>query len=98
MELTELMLTEIDAEIAKLKMELTELMLTEIDAEIARLKQVRTLLAGDTGTKRGPGRPKAVVTLERPVKKKKHKLTPEGRARIAAAVKKRWERQKKAGN
>jgi len=76
-------------------MGLSEIMLAEIDGEIARLKQVRSLLAGDAGTKRGPGRPKAVSTVSKPAKKR-YKLTPAGRKRIAAAVKARWARQKKA--
>ena len=68
--------------------------LTELDIEIARLEQARALLTGET-VKRGPGRPKATSTPA-PIKKKKRNLTPEGRARIAAAVKARWAKQKKA--
>jgi len=70
---------------------LTEL----IDAEIARLQRARTLIAG-TG-KRGPGRPpKSVEALVAAKPKKKRNLSPEGRARIAAAVKARWAAQKKS--
>jgi 3-hydroxymyristoyl/3-hydroxydecanoyl-(acyl carrier protein) dehydratase len=65
--------------------------LTLIDAEIAQLQSARAILTG------AQPKPK----LGRPVgtgkKKKKRNLTPEGRARIAAAVKARWARQKKAG-
>jgi hypothetical protein len=61
-----------------------------IDAEIAQLQQARTLIGGPQ-IKPKPGRP--VGTGK---KKKKRNLTPEGRARIAAAVKARWARQKKA--
>jgi hypothetical protein len=64
--------------------------LAEIDAEIARLQQARVLLSGDT-VKRGLGRPPAV-----PIEVKKRNLSAEGRARIAAAVKARWAKQKKA--
>jgi len=60
-------------------------LITLIDAEIAILQQARTLIAGALPTKQ-PGRPKS----------KKRNLTPEGRARIAAAVKARWAAQKKA--
>ena len=68
--------------------------LAELDAEIARLQQAKALLAGET-VKRGPGRPKATAA---PVsaQKKKRNLSPEGRARIAAAVRARWAKQKKA--
>jgi hypothetical protein len=65
--------------------------LTQIDAEIASLQQARALLAGATPKKK-PGRPVGSVVK----KKKKRNLTPEGRARIAAALKARWARQKKA--
>jgi hypothetical protein len=69
-----------------------ESILSELDAEIARLQQAKALLTGEP-VKRGPGRPKAVPTV---VAKKKRNLSPEGRARIAAAVKARWAKQKKA--
>jgi hypothetical protein len=63
--------------------------LAELDAEISRLQQAKALLTGET-VKRSPGRPKSTTA------KKKRNLTPEGRARIAAAVKARWAKQKKA--
>lgn len=64
----------------------------EIDAEISRLQQARTLLGGGAAVKRGrPGRKKA-VTVAVP---KKRKLTPEGRKRIAEAMKRRWAERKK---
>jgi hypothetical protein len=67
--------------------------LAAIDAEIASLQQARALIAG-ASVKRGPGRPpKTAVT---PVAKKKRKMSPEGRARLVAAVKARWAKQKKA--
>ena len=67
--------------------------LTTIDAEIAKLQEVRKLLVGDEA-KPGPGRPKKAAGT--PVKKAKRKLSAEGRARIAAAQKARWAKQRKA--
>lgn len=56
-----------------------------IDEEIARLQQVRGLLSGG-GSEAGNGRRAA----------KKRVLSAEARARISAAQKKRWAKQKKA--
>ena len=72
-----------------------------IDAEIATLKQARALLAACsavTVAKRKPGRPPKVHpdTPKVATRKKKRHLSPEGRARIAEAAKKRWAAQKKA--
>jgi len=81
-------------------MALTDILST-IDAEIATLKQARALLAAGsavTVAKRKPGRP-AKVAPGTPIaspQKKKRVLSPEGRARIAAAAKKRWAAKKKA--
>jgi hypothetical protein len=66
--------------------------LAAIDAEIARLQQVRDLLSqtssvGSTIHKNTKGAKPA---------KAKRRLTPEGRARIADAVKRRWAAAKKA--
>jgi hypothetical protein len=58
-----------------------------IDAEIAQLQQARALITGTTA-KRKPGRPVGTG-------KKRRKMSAEGRARIVAAVKARWARQKK---
>ncbi|MGB6688899.1 MAG: hypothetical protein WBE76_13780 [Terracidiphilus sp.] len=68
-----------------------ENLITLIDAEIAQLQQARALIAGaaTTATKRSPGRPKGSG-------KKKWSLSPEGRARIVAAMKARWAAKKKA--
>lgn len=68
-----------------------------IDAEIAQLQQARAALTGTqaSATKRGPGRPPKAASAT--VAKKKRKMSPEGRARLVAAVKARWARQKKAG-
>jgi hypothetical protein len=62
------------------------LIIIAIDAETSRLRQVRNLLAGtnSTGTRRGE-------------RKRKRKLSAEGRARISAAQKKRWAKQKREG-
>lgn len=68
--------------------------IAQIDAEIAQLQSARALLAGSGA--RGPGRPKKVAGLASAAKpaKKKRNLSPEGRARIAEAVKRRWAAQK----
>jgi hypothetical protein len=65
--------------------------LAAIEAEIQRLQQARTLLAGDTGAKRGPGRPKGSAAGP-----KKRRLSPEARAKIAAAQRARWAKAKRA--
>lgn len=63
-----------------------------IDTEISKLQQVRSLLSisnsGRTGIKRGPGRPAKFQAA--PAQGKKRHLTPEGRKRIAAAMRRRW--------
>jgi hypothetical protein len=64
-----------------------------IDAEIASLQQVRTLITG-TLARRKPGRPPKSAAAAKP--KQKHKLSPEGRARIVEAVRRRWAAQKKS--
>ena len=71
--------------------------LSELDAEIARLKNIRSLISGassPTTATRGRGRPKGSVSAT-PKKTTKRKLTPDARARIAAAQKKRWADQRK---
>jgi hypothetical protein len=74
--------------------------IAEIDAQISKLQQARALLAGTTvtATRAGRGRPKgsknaasgAPATAPR-----KRKLSPEGRKRIADAMKKRWAERRK---
>jgi len=64
-----------------------------IDAEISQLQQARALIAG--AGKRGPGRPAKSVAVPTTKAKKKRNLSPEGRARIAEAVRRRWAAQKK---
>jgi hypothetical protein len=72
--------------------------LAEIDVEIARLEQARTLLSGDDAPapKKTRKTKSAEVSVEAPKRKKKRNLSPEGRKRIAEAVRRRWELQKKA--
>lgn len=74
--------------------------LASVDYEIAQLLQARAVLTGGSVSvvKRGVGRPRKIVaelaTVVQP--KKKRNLSPEGRKRIAEAVKRRWATQKKA--
>lgn len=77
--------------------------LATIDHEIAQLQQARALLSGgaEPAAKKKAGRPKkaaaVVAVAAKPAKKKKKRnLSPEGRRRIAEAVKKRWAAQKAA--
>jgi hypothetical protein len=66
--------------------------LAQIDHEIAQLQRARTLLGGAAATKTK----KAVAPTAKKGVKKKRNLTPEGRKRIAEAVKRRWAEQKRA--
>ena len=66
--------------------------LQQIDREIAQLQRARALLRGSAGNTKSASQ--KGVAMQR--KKKKRNLTPEGRKRIAEAVKRRWERQRKA--
>ena len=68
--------------------------LAQIDREIARLKYARDLLTGETGATRKPA---TKAAAQSPAKKKRN-LSPEGRKRIAEAVKKRWAEQRKASS
>lgn len=79
--------------------------LAEIDAQIAKLQQARQLLSGTEVVRKtaGRGRPKGSknvatkVAVEAVATPRKRKLSPEGRKRIAEAMKKRWaERRKQA--
>ena len=74
--------------------------LEEIDAQISKLQQARELLSG-TVVKigKGRGRPKGSKNAKTAAKSapRKRKISPEGRKRIAEAMKKRWaERRKQA--
>ena len=76
--------------------------LSEIDAEIARLQQARAALtaigaSGTVAARRGPGRPKGSGTKKAAAKTaRKRNLTPEGRKRIAEAMKRRWAERRAA--
>jgi len=85
--------------------------LASVDREIALLQQARALLAGTTApvAKKKVGRPKKIVAAvkkaaavvpaaAKPSRKKKRNLSPEGRKRIAEAVKRRWAAQKAAAS
>jgi len=71
--------------------------LTQIDREIARLQHARALLAGSKAAQ-ATKKAATVPAAAKPAKKKKRNLTPEGRKRIAEAVKRRWAEQKKASS
>ena len=74
----------------------TNEILDQIDSQIAQLKEARSLLTGTTATKVKRGRPnKASVAVIAPVAAKRV-LSPEARAKIAAAQKARWAKVKKA--
>lgn len=67
--------------------------IAEIDAQILKLQQARALLSGAAKPVRsGPGRPKGSANS---AGNRKRKLTPEGRKRIADAMKKRWAERRK---
>ena len=77
----------------------------EIDAEIARLQQVRTLLFGSDAVvvKRKPGRPvgsgaapAAITVTSSAIAQPRRKMSAAGRARIAAAMKMRWAKVRRA--
>lgn len=75
--------------------------LSEIDAEIARLQQARTALtaiAGSGTVAPRRGRPKGSVNKKTSAKGRKRNLTPEGRKRIAEAMKRRWAERRAAGS
>ena len=71
--------------------------LFEIDAQISKLQQARQLLAsGDTAKRPGPGRPKGSKNSVASSSSRKRKLSPEGRKRIADAMKRRWAERRQA--
>lgn len=75
--------------------------LAEIDSEIARLQQARRALTGiaASGTVAAAprrGRPKG--STNKPKAKRKRNLSPEGRKRIAEAMKRRWAERRAATN
>jgi len=71
--------------------------LVQIDHEIAQLQRARALLASSFGA--AHKQVAAVPAAKKAAKKrKKRNLSPEGRRRIAEAVKRRWAEQKKAAS
>lgn len=72
--------------------------IAEIDAQISKLQQARALLSGNakSAVRTGPGRPKGSknAAAAAPATHKR-KLSPEGRKRIADAMKKRWAERRK---
>ena len=73
--------------------------IAEIDSKILKLQQARALLSGTTVPviRTGPGRPKGSknASVAAPAAPRKRKLSPEGRKRIADAMKKRWAERRK---
>ncbi len=74
--------------------------IAQIDAQISKLQQARALLAGTQAAPASPGRgrPKGSKNAKTAVAGKtgvKRKLSPEGRKRIADAMKKRWAERRK---
>jgi hypothetical protein len=73
--------------------------IAEIDAQILKLQQARALLAGTpavvTTQRNGRGRPKGSKNAAPATTPRKRKLSPEGRKRIADAMKKRWAERRK---
>ena len=69
--------------------------IAEIDAQISKLQQARALLAGTTTGHTGRGRPKGSKNGATTKTPRKRKLSPEGRKRIADAMKKRWAERRK---
>ena len=68
--------------------------IAEIDSQILKLQQARALLADTQNVRIGRGRPKGSKSTATTTKRR---LSPEGRKRIADAMKKRWaERRKQA--
>jgi hypothetical protein len=72
--------------------------IAEIDAQISKLQQARELLSGAVIAHKGPGRPKGSKNAKAaaPSKSAKRRLSPEGRKRIADAMKRRWAERRKA--
>jgi hypothetical protein len=68
--------------------------LVQIDREIAQLQRARVLLGGGkAATQKKASAPAAKKTAS-----KKRNLTPEGRKRIAEAVRRRWAEQRKSAS
>jgi hypothetical protein len=72
--------------------------IAEIDAQIVKLQQARSLLSGtiDNAVGKRPGRPKGSKNAKpAAAAPRKRKLSPEGRKRIAEAMKRRWAERRK---
>jgi len=69
--------------------------LVQIDREIAQLQQARTMLIGGAAVAPKKAAATTAAPAAKKAAKKKRNLTPEGRKRIAEAVKRRWAEQKK---
>lgn len=73
--------------------------IAEIDAQISKLQQARELLSGTTTkANKGPGRPKGsknAKVADKVAAPRKRRLSPEGRKRIADAMKRRWAERRK---
>jgi len=75
--------------------------IADLDAQISKLQQARALLAGTTTqlARTNRGRPKGSKNTSAPTAPaaapRKRKLSPEGRKRIADAMKKRWAERRK---
>lgn len=73
-----------------------------IDSEISTLRRARALLAARAGVGRKRGRPSKTaafvnaLTSKAAKKRKKRRLSPEGRKRIAEAQKRRWDAMRKS--
>jgi hypothetical protein len=65
------------------------------NAELARVNAAIAALEQHLG-KRSDGAPQAPLTKAAPAPRKRHRISPEGRARIAAAQRKRWAQVRKS--
>jgi hypothetical protein len=74
----------------------TSKIIEAIDAEISRLEQVKALLNGNGGAPAKRGASAAPAVTGSAAAKKRRPLSPEARARIVAAQKKRWAKVKAA--
>lgn len=73
--------------------------IASIDREIAGLTKARELLAGGASENKRATRGSHTQPAAKPARaagRKKSRLSPEGRRRIAEAVKRRWAAQRKA--
>jgi hypothetical protein len=71
-------------------------LIAAIDQELSILREARNLLTGNGGMVHRPGRPPATSFSFGNRPRKKRFLSTEARAKIAAAQKKRWAKQKAA--